>query len=70
MSSTLSTLCDNELMFAETAIMFNFVFAGFFLVLFIYLFVRYPFKVCLFVLLSLLAFVGCALGRFACHKIY
>lgn len=30
MGFTLSTLCDNELMFADTAIIFNFVFAGFF----------------------------------------
>ena len=37
MGFTLSTLCDNELMFADTAIIFNFVFAVFFS--FVYLFV-------------------------------
>lgn len=37
MSFSLSTLCDNELMFVDTAIIFNFVFAVFFS--FVYLFV-------------------------------
>ena len=38
MSFTLSTPCDNELMFVDTAIIFNFVFAVFFFS-FVYLFV-------------------------------